>query len=164
MTTLKTVQEFLDLVGDTRKEITLTTYTAPKLKKDCPFVDVMKVNILKVAVNFNYTSDVNKQRMAEGKDLDFIPKARVWGTRVGKSSLFEHKGEKYIETEVLSKERTYYIDKNRKMLTEDQLKPYLPEHKSSGHQGVDTAIIINLYKAANIKEAVIDGVMYACQF
>ena len=87
MQTITTIKDFLNKVGDTRKEITLTTYTAPKLKKDCPYQGVMKVNVLKVAVNFNYVSDVNKQRMVEGKDLDFIPKARAWGVRVDKTCL-----------------------------------------------------------------------------
>lgn len=155
------LDQFLKLIGSGKKEIFVTTFTEPVLKKTGnPYEGVKKITRSRVNVNFNYANDVNLGRLAEGKNLDFQKKERAWGTRVDDTCVIEHKGAKYIECELVKKEASYYIDKDRNMLTVDQLTPFLPAQKPSAHQGLENPIIINTYKLANIKEVEIDTVKY----
>lgn len=155
--------ELETLVGNDPKEIKITTYTDPKLRKTGnPYVGVKKIQTTKVEINFNYASDVNKQRMAEGKDLDFRTK-ESWHEHIGTSKCLVKNpktDEKYLLVKVVSKENAYYIDENRNFLTVDQLKPFMPEYKKPVHQDLDNPILVNTYKLANIKEVEIDGTKY----
>jgi hypothetical protein len=155
------LNDFLSKIGDKKKEVKFTTYTDPKLKKTGnPYNGVKKIQTATVEVNFNYQSTVNKQRMAEGKELDFTPKSRVWGTRIDDSCIIEHNGEMYIESRLIKKDAAYYIDENRKMLSKDEIAPFMPAVSKSKNQDLDTEVIINTFKVSNIKEVEIDGVTY----
>lgn len=152
-----TRQQFLDKIGTKRKEIFITSFTDVKTSKDCPYKNIKKIQDIRVAVNFNYVHEVNKQRLNEEKDMDFIPSSRKWGTRVDNTCLIEHKGQYYIECEYLEKKNEYYIDDNRKLLTKGEIEQYLPVQKGSSSQKLDNPVRINTFKIENIKEIEIDG-------
>lgn len=159
MKTLKSVNELLSVIGDNKKEIILTTYTDPKLAKTGnPYIGIKKINVRQVAVNFNYVNDVNVQRLKEGKDLDFIPKSRTWGERLNNTCIIQHNNQQYIECEIIKDIKKYYIDENREMIPEDQLKDFLP--KKYNTQNLENPIKINTYKLSNVKEINVDGIDY----
>lgn len=159
MEVIKNVNQLLSLIGDNKKEVVITTYTDPHLTKSGnPFVGVKKINVRKVAVNFNYVNDVNRQRLKENKNLDFIPKSRTWGERLNDTCIIQYKGQDYIECEVLEEIKKYYIDENRMILNENELSQFIP--KKYNNQGVENPIKINTYKLANLKEINVDGIDY----
>jgi hypothetical protein len=159
MKVIKNLEELESVLGSDRKEIIITTYTEPKLKKkDNPFIGVKKVNVRKVIINYNYVNDVNLQRLKENKELDFIPKIKDWKKPIPGTYITEYKDHNYIRFEVVKDIKKYYVDINRMVLSEDQVRPFLP--KNYNNQGLDKPIIINRCDINNLKEINVDGVDY----
>lgn len=82
------------------KEVLLTLHTVARMRKrGNPLYDrVSKVaRVLAKVGAWDYTHEVNVQRLQEGRLANFIPADRQWGTRVRGTPFVEYKGETYIE-------------------------------------------------------------------
>ena len=58
---------------------------------------VFKEQVSNVFINFNYQNSVNRARLKEGKDADFVPQYRAWGQKVPGTPLVLHENKYYLE-------------------------------------------------------------------
>jgi hypothetical protein len=143
------------LTGPTRARI-ITRTPVKANKKDIatktivnPYTDAVKITTMIVELNPAYEQAVNNQREIEGLLPDFQAGARKWGTNIGNGIV--QNGEQYYVS-VICKETVLITYMNGpEILTEDQLKPFMPIRKSS-NQDVANPIafrsisIDNIYK------------------
>ena len=110
--------------------------------------------------NANYERAVNRQREREGKETDFETLPRVWGERVGKSPVIQHKGQFYfaIHVKTLTSDVTYK-DVNGNIVEKESIAPFLPK-KSPSRQGVENEIIVRTYKIESILKMRMKGATY----
>jgi hypothetical protein len=121
-----------------------------------PFLtsDVIKESLITGKIKFNYTSEVNKQRLNEGKDADFVGGKRPWGEKDG--CFISHIGkdgrtEFYMDVMVEKSHKSVYFVNGVETKKED-LKPYFPA-ESPNRQGVDNQVFVRSVKLGNVKEA-----------
>jgi hypothetical protein len=107
-------------------------------------------------IKFNYASEVNKQRLDESKEADFVAKERKWGTRDGCFVSHTPKGlsnpEFYMEVKVeKTNSSRYYI--NETNILKEELSTFLPKRKPSAQQDLKKEVVVRTVKLASIKEA-----------
>ncbi len=153
--------------------VTITTKTLlDMIGKNNPFHNkIYKVSKINGVVNWHYSRAVNRQRAREGKESDFIPKPRTWGTRLtglpfvshvtkdGKHKIYlEVKVERVLETKCFY-ECAFIKDKE---IDKKLLEPYLKSENNSTkeHQGVEKEVILRDYDMNNIIDITVDGVKY----
>lgn len=152
------------------KIVSLVTVTIPDLKVNtntlCKFdYELLKVSYINGIINFNYAAAVNKQREREGKEADFVPSPRKWGTRLKDSPFISHvlkTGEHklYLEVKIeKSINHIYYIPSIKKIISDNEVKPYLRE-KPESKQDVEKEIVLRDYNVANIAAITVDGQGY----
>jgi hypothetical protein len=156
------------------KIVSLITITVPDLKqlidRNCYFdYELVKISYINGMVNFNYANAVNAQRKREGKEPDFIPTPRKWGTRLTDSPFVSHvlktTGEHklYLEVRILrSIEHVYYQPSKKRIIDDEIVKPYLKDKSESNklHQDLEKEIILRDYHVKNIITITIDGQGY----
>lgn len=116
-----------------------------------------------VFIKFDYANSVNKARLNEGKEADFVPQQRKWGVHVPNSPLIEHNGEFYLEARFLNNEpKVEYILDNKEEITKDKIEDFLPPVKESTSttQDLDKEIIMRDFKLKSIHEITFNGVTY----
>ena len=134
---------------------TLVTRTYPKLRKNCPYSNVVKESRINVIMGFSYQNSVNNQREREDRDTDFIPLPLKWGHHIvsleGKPlPVIEHKGETYLQVKVQKVlSSTYLVDD--KPIDESEISPYLPDRKEGERQEVDNPVIVRTFKLDSIQ-------------
>jgi hypothetical protein len=160
--TLEALQAMLKTSKGT-KIVSMVTITDPDLKKGCNF-DVVKVSYVNGVINFNYKSSVNKQREREGNEPDFVSQKRKWGTKLDDSPFISHINKDgchklYLEIKVeRSIYHQYYSFTEERVISEEFIKPFLKEKRSSSEaQGVEKEIILRDYDVRNIACLIIDG-------
>lgn len=122
---------------------------------------ITKLQKSNVFIKFDYANAVNKQRIKEGKEADFVPKARKWGVHVGNSPLIEHKGEYYLEARYLHNEpKVEYLLDGKTPIEKDMFIQYLKEDKVSTTQDLEKEIVMRTIKMVNIREITISGTRY----
>ena len=134
-----------------------------------PYSDVRKRYQVNGTVGFSYESSVNRQRTREGKEADFTPTDRAWGTKED-SFIVRHvpaTGEnvgKDMSYLIVKVERVLttpeYIDENGMVLPKEALDPWLRKPSPAARQGIDREVIYRTYTIANIKNLRINGVVY----
>lgn len=162
------VTQFQALLAEAKgaKIITLTTLTTPDVKKDCPYKDVVKISVVNGIVNWHYSYAVNRQREREGKEKDFEPSPRKWGTRLKGLPFVSHvrkDGEHklYLEVKVERILSIEYKDSEGKLIDNKELEPFLKEKKNSkGLQGLEKEIICRDYSIESIVTINIQGQGY----
>jgi len=124
------------------------------------FGKVYKCYSVSTISNANYERAVNRQREREGKETDFEALPRVWGERVGKSPVIQHKGQFYfaIHVKTLTTDVTYE-DVNGNAVEKESIVQFLPK-KSSSRQGVENEIIVRTYKIESILQMRMKGGTY----
>lgn len=132
------------------RPITIRTRTKPRLKKGCPFKNVVKESLVNGMVGGHYTNAVNNLREKEGEERDFTPQPRKWGYRLPGTPLVEYKGKRYLEMHVKRSLDTRYFE-NDQDITE-QIKDYIPE-KEDG-------VVWRDYSLDSIKEVRMGGETY----
>lgn len=115
-----------------------------------PFVGlVAKLSILEVVLNANYQAAVNQQRKAEGKEPDFLARARIWGVHVPNTPLVEHKGQLYLEYQGRRVfDVAYRLD--GQPIEECVLEPWLKKSSPSKTQDLDAQVVVRTVKLDNL--------------
>jgi len=150
------------------KIVSLITMTIPDLKqlpdRECPFdYELVKVSYINGMVNFNYANAVNAQRVREGKEPDFIPSTRKWGTRLIGSPFVSHvskttgENKLYLEVRILKSIKHRYLQPSKGISIEDEIvQPYLRKKSESFSQDVEKEIILRDYDIKNIACIIIE--------
>ena len=122
---------------------------------------VTKISTVNGILCSDYENAVNKQRGKEGLKKNFSSKSRAWGTRIGDSSLIEHKGEFYLEIRVLSSSYLYETDEGVPLSDEEVelISKFLPPSRPT-RQGVENEIVVRTYNLSNIREVCYSGSRY----
>lgn len=149
-------QQFVDNLMDLKgaKVLTLVTNTLPKLKSPMNG-KVRKIAQVNGMINWIYENAVNRQRIKEGIEPDFIAFPRQWGIRIRGTPFVEHNGKMYLELKrekVLSEE---YYNLLGDTITE-QIENYLiPSGRS--RQGVIKQIVLRDYAIESIESVIYSG-------
>jgi hypothetical protein len=150
------------------KIVSLITMTIPDLRQlpgtNCVFdYELIKISYINGMVNFNYASAVNAQRKREGKEPDFVPLPRKWGTRLSNSPFVAHvlktTGEHklYLEVRILKSIDHQYIQPSKGIIIDNEaVKPYLREKPQQITQDLEKEIIHRDYDVKNIACIIID--------
>ncbi len=140
--------------------IAATSLDMPKTNNEY-YGRIVKLQKSNVFIKFDYANAVNKQRLKEGKEADFVPKARPWGVRVGDSTLIEHKGEYYLEARyLLNHPKIEYLLDGKDPIDESKFSQYIKEVKTSTTQDLEKEIVIRTIKMVNIREITLNGTRY----
>ncbi len=177
-----TVQQLQEMLTSSAgaKIVTIVTITEPEMRKaikisketledsvlENPYYNnVIKVSRVNAMINWHYDNAVNAQLKREGKEADFKPKERKWGTRLHNSPFVSHvrksdgKNCLYLEVKVNSSlGHAYYNPSTGLQIPMEHVEPFLKEKSSSKeYQGTDKEIILRDYDVANIATIVFDG-------
>lgn len=123
---------------------------------------VIKKQKSNVFIKFDYQNSVNKARVNEGKEADFVAQPRKWGVHVPNSPLIEHKGEYYLEARFLGSEpQVDYLLDGKDEISKDKLEAFLPlEKEGSGLQDLEKEIVMRDFKVNGIREITFNGIRY----
>jgi len=142
--------------------VTLTTKTDARLKKtNNPFGMVWKHTKLNCFIGISYENCVNNQLDREEKETEFEAMPAGWGEYVPGTCLVEHKGNKYLP--ILAKAVVgdiVYRDDNGKVLTKEQVAPWLPSRSKGSRQGTDKEVVWRKYKMESIIGIMTNGTYY----
>lgn len=134
-------------------------------KKGNPYHNlVTKKQESNVFINFNYANSVNKRLVKEGKEADFVPSERVWGSRITGTPLVEHKGAYYVEAGFLTKNApkvSYTYD--NKEVEKELFEDFLPKSSSSSRQGLEEEVVMRTFKVESVLEMRFGGKVYIVQ-
>jgi hypothetical protein len=115
-----------------------------------------------VFIGFIYKNSVNRALVKEGKDAEFEPEMRKWGTRLQGTCLVEHNGNWYLECRFISSSTPEYFCDGQP-IAKSEIQPYLrPAYSNAEHQGVDpeNEIILRDYKVRSIVSITLNGQEY----
>jgi len=143
----------------TSVEMNKTGKEADGTKIPNPHLDsvVEKEQLLEGLIKFNYASEVNKQRLNEGKDADFVSKERAWGVKDG--CFVSHKGNLYIDFNVKKQGKSTYRVNNSDV-DKSTLAPFMKGGGISKTQDLINEVCIRTIKLSSVKEATIGTVEY----
>lgn len=169
-----TTGQLVDLLASIKGAtvVTLKLQTTPKMnkrsreadsdgvKRDNPFYgDVAKRSEYNVFLNFVYENSVNRQRGREDKEQDFHAQ-ETWGEHVT-NSLILHNDQYYLQCKLEKSLSTEYVVMSTKgIVSEEELKEYLPPRSENKSQGTDKEILNIRPKVTNIKEMVFNRTRY----
>jgi hypothetical protein len=141
---------------------TFTAVTDVKMnKRNNPFYgEVTKEQVSNVFINFNYANAINKQRVKEGKEADFVPHERKWGVRVPGTPLILHKNNYYLEARFLKNEPKVVYKHNGSEIDKSVLEAYMPAKRKVASQNLENDIIIRDFKISNIRSIKFGGKTY----
>jgi|GEM_PF-2882154 len=151
---LEKLEEMLmGLEGQRANIVTIQTVTPLDMRKtDNPYIGrVFKVATVNCQIQSDYENAVNNRRAKEGKPADFVAQVRTWGTRVGKSCVVEHKGEKYLAYRALRCLKTKLQDGQGRFVSPEVVAPFVPQKSKPKKQGLDDVIIWRTPKLRNIR-------------
>lgn len=141
-----------------QKNLILTTVTDPKLKKtNNPFESVSKKSTSNVTINFDYENEVNRQRVCENSENNFVKQPRKWGHRINDTCVVLHNNKYYIEVKVNKTFNTEYIDNNNVSIDKELLREFMPAKSKAKSQELDKDVIIRDYSLSTITEVIMDG-------
>lgn len=113
--------------------------------------EVTKTSQVNGFLNANYTKSVNRVREKKGETPDFVAQPRRFGTRIGNTSVIEHKGQYYLEVKVEKAKRLEYRDKDGVIINPEVVSPYLRP------QTYNEEVVVRTYKIDNIKLIKMNG-------
>ncbi len=150
--------EMIDFLkkNDQEMVVQITTRTEVKMnKKDVatkkilnPFGIVYKTSKIKVKVNFDYQNEVNEQLKVEGKEQTFEAQERKWGEHIAKS-IIEKGSQLYLSVIEIDKIGKSTYRENDQDISYEELKPFIPEYKSS-NKILENEVKYRNYKLENI--------------
>lgn len=148
--------------------LTFTARTDARLKKTgCPYAGVQKVATVNALVNFHYDAGVVRRLEKEGKPLDTFQKGTAWhlpilGDNGELTPFVQHPntGELYLRVLCLRVIEEAYIDESGKVLTRDEVAPWLPKEPEYKNQGLDAPLVVKTYKVSGIEVLTLDGNTY----
>jgi hypothetical protein len=152
-----TIAEFETKLREVKgaRMVTFVAKTVPKMvKTDNPFWGhVHKLSEVNGCINWIYQNSVNRQRLREDKEPDFIPAPRAWGQREWRTPFVTHNGKKYLEVKVeKSIQHTYTLHGQLvSKEVEELIKLYLTPHSKAHRQQLDKDVILRDYTLDNIR-------------
>lgn len=110
---------------------------------------------------WNYSRSVNRQRVLEEKEPDFVAFPRKWGNRLTGTALVEHNEQYYVEIKIERVLSVEYTILGQVASEEDTraIKQYLSD-QSDDRQGLDDPITIRDYKLSSVKAIRVGGELY----
>ncbi len=167
-----TLPELVEILKDVNRPMPATFVAATEVKMNKTDVETKKTpnpyhgRVVKrqksnVFIKFDYENSVNKARLKEGKDADFVAKPRAWGVHVDNTPLIEHKGEFYLEARFLGNEPLieYFIDKGTP-IDKKLFEAFCPEKPESKTQDLENEVVIRDFKISGILEITMNGFRY----
>jgi hypothetical protein len=137
---------------------TIVVETEPRVKAAMKG-RIKKWSKVNVCLGFIYQNSVNRQRLREELENNFVPAARRWGVRLEGTPLVHHKGSVYLETKVeKSLDTQYYLDDTP--VEYDDVAEYLPKRDSDSRQGVQKEVILRDYKLESIRKINVKNMEY----
>lgn len=168
--TLKQLQELLT-ASKGAKIVTFVAVTDPVMKNSVlinnveyenPYLNLcVKVSRVNGIVNWHYANAVNNQLKREGKETDFIPQPRKWGTRLDNSPFVAHvlkdgTNRLYLEVKVEKSIDNVYYDATTGMIVPiEEIELWIIKKKPN--PVTEKEIILRDYLVNNIATIVIDG-------
>ena len=159
-----TLAEFSEVLKNIKGAtfVTLATETDARLKKTGnPFGKVLKRNTVNGVFNFNYENSVNRQLAREGQAADFEAQGRTWGQHETLGVI--SKGEQeyvQIKVEKAGRHPRFVVEATGKLVSKDEIKPWLPAKSPFVQGGQDKEVIIRDYKLDSVRAARIKGQTY----
>ena len=143
--------------GNTFVGVTATT-TERMNKTDNPYWGkVKKTASMSGCLLHDYESNVNAQRVREGKAADFVAQASKWGKRLGNTCLIVHtpKGETvekhYLDLRVLRVTQKPRLFLDGKRISKKLIEPWKTKRNDSPKQNLKKEIVIRRYTFDNIR-------------
>lgn len=135
---------------------TVTLRTEPDMVRDGnPYYRrTIKVSRRNVTLNYIYGNAVNRQRVREGSDPDFVPQPRRWGRRIEGTTLVEHRGEYYLEIKV-ERVLSYHYEVDGLPVENATIEPFLKDKGEGDRQELIKPVIHRDPKIANVAEITI---------
>ncbi len=159
-----TQAEFIDFLKglNAAGDIMLTAKTPVIMrKKGNPYKGAVKVQAVKVAINEDYQGQVNHRRFMEDKAVDFVAEGLKWGT-CDDNIIVEHKGKTYVKTILLTPDREALYMVDNRIITYDDLKPFLRVPTASKKQRLDQEVKVRTFTVDNVVAATIgDLILYS---
>jgi len=152
--------------------ISLITVTEAPLNKEGKeqYGKVFKIAHVNGIVNFNFMNAINKQREKEGREADFVPEKRAWGTKLEGTPFVSHirktdgKHELYLEIKVEKVVDTGYRRENGDFIQPLEIWPFIRKSKSTlEYQKISKEVIVRTYNVKNIISVTIDGVTHVVE-
>ena len=144
------LQETLNNIASCQA-VSVNVSTIPSMNKGGnPYYGrVKKDSIVNGLIGFTYGNAVNNQLGREDKNMDFHPKPRKWGERVG--VLVHYKGKTYLELKVQSvSATTYYLDGEE--IAVSRIADFIKKRTLPSTQDkIDKKVILADYNLDNIK-------------
>lgn len=168
----KKLEEMVTLLFNYNKGTTfmgLYTETFPIKKVSSPYFGKLTCRRhYNVIVNFDYTGAVNRQRIKEGKEADFVAHSKGWYERVEKTPLLKHKKTEtlYLRTWVqFAGPASYFLD-GKQVLDIPELEKIsadLPIKYASKSQKLEKEIGFKIFKLSSIKAVTVDHATHIVQ-
>lgn len=125
-----------------------------------PFLgEVTKFSTVNCQVQSDYENAVNAQRNREGKQADFVAQAPLWGKRIGRTCVVEHKGTFYLAYRALRCLTVTYRNRKGYPIAKADIAPWFKK-KGKSRQGTDNEIIWRKPKLSNIRKININRKRY----
>lgn len=134
------------------KIITRTLVRMNKFSKDKteanPYNRVHAVSTLIVELNPAYKDTVNKQRIVENKQDDFVGQPHAWGIRIG-NGIFERNGKLYVS--VIAKHSVMVNHLTFDAIVEKtEFMNFLPNQSTAPKQKLDNLVAYRTFSLDNI--------------
>jgi hypothetical protein len=127
-----------------------------------PYDAILKFSTVNGFTGHDYEASVNRQRVREGSNPDFVQHDRSWGTNV--NNILSQKGDKYyLRIRPLhTSEPTYFVrqGKTLKQVAKSVVEAFLPPVYPSKVQATDTEILHREYLVTNLRSVTFGGVRY----
>lgn len=168
-----TKEQLVDIIQSIPDEVEVTLQFNGELKMkktNNPYKDlnIQKNQIFKGIAGFDYTKEMNKQLILEGKEPTFESKSRAWGTLLEGGKLVEHKGNYYLQLKIDETFNTEYFyldsDGNKVEVNKEDLAEFMPSKKSiNDEEKAVPKLILRDIKFDNIKSIKINEEEYQLQ-
>ena len=132
------------------------------VKAPNPFDKILKKTRVNGFLGYDYEKAVNRQRIREGNEADFIAQPRTWGEVVS-PAMSEKDGKRYLRVKVQAYLETEYFGVNGdKMvpITEAAAKVFIRPHTPSASQALEREVDHKEYALSNIDSITMDGEIY----
>ena len=165
--TVEKMKELLLAMPSGANIVTIETATSDFMNKggrsgvpENPFLGkVKKFATVNCQVQSDYENAVNARRTKEGKAADFVAQAPLWGTRIGRTCVVEHKGTFYLAYRALRCFKVFYRNEKGHSVAKATIAQWFKK-KSKSRQNVDDEIIWRKPKLSNIRKININRVRY----
>lgn len=155
------VKALMSITGPTPATFEAITDVKMNKTNNPYFNKVTKKQVSNVFINYSYENAVNKRRIKEGLEGDFVAQPRTWGQRVPGTPLVLHKGAYYLSARFLKNEPKIEYMLEGVATDKAVFETYLPASKPTvKSQDVEEPIIVRDFKIDTIQSIKFGGKTY----